>query len=250
MDQDMKIAICDDEKPIRDYIEKCVRDVDPDALVSQYSDASDMVSASFDVDILFLDIQMPGMDGMKAARILRTMGNKAILVFVTAVEEYVFQAFDVGAVQYIVKPFDRSKLVETIKKAVDLAIERKSMESALSDAKEAEEERRSFIIKSGGVNTRIIIAEIVYAEVLEHRIILHMKDKQCIEYYGKMADLEQVAGSDFYRVHRAYLINLSYVKSYDAKTVTVSGEEIPVARGKYQELVKSYLSYYTRKENL
>ncbi len=250
MDQDMKIAICDDEKPIRDYIEKCVREVKTDAFVLQYSDASDMVSASFDADILFLDIQMPGMDGMKAARILRTMGNKTILVFVTAVEEYVFQAFDVGAVQYIVKPFDRSKLIETIKKAVDLAIERESVESALSDAKETKDERRSFIIKSGGVNTRIIIAEIVYAEDLEHRIILHMKDKQSIEYYGKMTDLEQVAGSDFFRLHRAYLINLSYVKSYDAKTVNVQGEEIPVARGKYQELVKSYLSYYTRKEHL
>ena len=249
MDQDIKIAICDDEKPIRDYIEKCVREVDPDALVSQYSDASDMVSASFDADILFLDIQMPGMDGMKAARILRTMGNKTILVFVTAVEEYVFQAFDVGAVQYIVKPFDRSKLVETIKRAIDLAGERRSIEDALSETKDSAD-NESFLIKSGGVNRKIILADISYAEVLEHRIILHMKDREQIEYYGKMSDLEKVAGDDFFRVHRAYLINLSCVKSYDAKTVTVQGEEIPVARGKYQELVKSYLSYYTRKEHL
>ena len=249
MDRELKIAICDDEKPIRDYIEKCVREVDPDALVSQYSDASDMVSASFDADILFLDIQMPGMDGMKAARILRTMGNKTILVFVTAVEEYVFQAFDVEAVQYIVKPFDRSKLVETIKRAIDLAGERRSIEDALSETKDSAD-NESFLIKSGGVNRKIILADISYAEVLEHRIILHMKDREQIEYYGKMSDLEKVAGDDFFRVHRAYLINLSCVKSYDAKTVTVQGEEIPVARGKYQELVKSYLSYYTRKEHL
>ncbi len=249
MDQDMKVAICDDEKPIRDYIEKCVREVKPDACVLQYSDASDMVSASFDADILFLDIQMPGMDGMKAARILRTMGNKTILVFVTAVEEYVFQAFDVGAVQYIVKPFDRNKLVETIKRTIDLAGERRSVEEALSETKDCDD-KGSFLIRSGGVNRKIILADISYAEVLEHRIILHMKDREQIEYYGKMSDLEKVAGDDFFRVHRAYLINLSCVKSYDAKTVTVLGDEIPVARGKYQELVKSYLSYYTRKEHL
>ena len=249
MDQEIKIALCDDEKPIRDYIEKCVREVNPDALVSQYSDASNMVSASFDADILFLDIQMPGMDGMKAARILRTMGNKTILVFVTAVEEYVFQAFDVGAVQYIVKPFDRNKLIETIKRAIDLAGERMSIEEALSETKDSAD-NESFLIKAGGVNRKIILADISYAEVLEHRIILHMKDREQIEYYGKMSDLEKVAGDDFFRVHRAYLINLSCVKSYDAKTVTVQGEEIPVARGKYQELVKSYLSYYTRKEHL
>ncbi len=249
MDHDMKIAICDDEKPIRDYIEKCVREVDPDALVSQYSDASDMVSASFDADILFLDIQMPGVDGMKAARILRTMGNKTILVFVTAVEEYVFQAFDVGAVQYIIKPFDRNKLIETIKRAIELVGERRSIEDALSETKDGAD-NESFLIKSGGVNRKIILADISYAEVLEHRIILHMKDREQIEYYGKMSDLEKVAGDDFFRVHRAYLINLSCVKSYDAKTVTVKGKEIPVARGKYQELVKAYLSYYTRKEHL
>ncbi len=249
MDRELKIAICDDEKPIRDYIEKCVREVDPDALVSQYSDASDMVSASFDADILFLDIQMPGMDGMKAARILRTMGNKTILVFVTAVEEYVFQAFDVGAVQYIVKPFGRDKLVETIKKAVDLANERRGINTIMEN-KNGSENGRSFLIKSGGVNRTVALTDVTYAEVLEHRIILHMKDRKQIEYYGKMSDLEKVAGDDFFRVHRAYLINLSYVKSYDAKTATVLGDEIPVARGKYQDLVKAYLSFHTRRENL
>ena len=246
----MKIAICDDEKPIRDYIEKCVREVKPDADVVQYTDASKMVSASFDANILFLDIQMPEMDGMQAARILRTMGNKTILVFVTAVEEYVFQAFDVGAVQYIVKPFDRTKLIDTVKKAIDLAKEKNSIDAVLSERNQSTEGQRSITIKSDGANRRVILTEIMYAEVFEHRIILHMKDKECINYYGKMSDLEMIAGKDFYRVHRAYLINLSYVKSYDSKSVSVSGEEIPVARGKYQELVKAYMSYYTRKEHL
>ena len=133
MKSDLKIAICDDEKPIRDYIEKCVREIEPYANIFQYEDATGMVSASFDADILFLDIQMPGMDGMKAARILRTTGNKTIIVFVTAVEEYVFKAFDVGAVQYLVKPFDKDRLIETIKKAGTLARERRQVEAALSE---------------------------------------------------------------------------------------------------------------------
>ena len=245
----MKIAICDDEKQIRLYIARCISEICPEAEISEYSKADEIISKSFDADILFLDIKMPGMDGMKAARILRTMGNKTIIVFVTAVEEYVFQAFDVGAVQYIIKPFDRNKLIETIKRAIELVGERRSIEDALSETKDSAD-NESFLIKSGGVNRKIILADISYAEVLEHRIILHMKDREQIEYYGKMSDLEKVAGDDFFRVHRAYLINLSCVKSYDAKTVTVQGEEIPVARGKYQELVKSYLSYYTRKEHL
>ncbi len=245
----MKIAICDDEKSIRDHIEKCVREVEPDVAVEQYPDASSVATASFDADILFLDIQMPGMDGMKAARILRTMGNRTIIVFVTAVEEYVFEAFDVGAVQYIVKPFDRNKLIDTIKKALDLANERKRIDTVLSDKNESDG-GRTFLIKSGGLNMKVTLADISYAEVLEHRIILHMNDKERMEYYGKMSDLEKIAGDDFFRVHRAFLINLSYVRSYDAKTVIIMGDSIPVARGKYRELVKAYLSYHTRKENL
>ena len=77
-----------------------------------------------------------------------------------------------------------------------------------------------------------------------------MKDRDNIEYYGRISELERISGQDFFRVHRAYLINLAYVKSYDSKAVRVGDAEIPVARGKYQELVKAYLSYYTRREGL
>ena len=103
----MKIAICDDEKQIRLYIARCVSKICPEAEISEYPKADEIISKSFDADILFLDIRMPGMDGMKAARILRTLGRSTIIIFVTAAKEYVFQAFDVGAVQYILKPFEK-----------------------------------------------------------------------------------------------------------------------------------------------
>lgn len=250
MNYGMKIAICDDEKPIRDYIEKCVHEAETDIEVVQYPDASKIIAPGFDADILFLDIKLPKMDGMQAARILRTMGSGTIIVFVTAVEEYVFQAFDVEAAQYIVKPFDREKLTDTIKRVIKLAKERKSIDSALSERDEKSGGRRSIVIKSDGINRRVILAAIVYAEVLEHRIILHMSDKESFNYYGKMSDLEKLSGQDFYRVHRAYLVNLAYVNSYNSKSVAVPSEELPMARGKYREFVKAYLSYHTRKENL
>ena len=71
-----------------------------------------------------------------------------------------------------------------------------------------------------------------------------------ISFYGRMSDLEKIVGVDFFRVHRAYLINLKYIKSYDSKHVVVMGSDIPVARGKYQKLVKAFLSYRTRQEGL
>ena len=243
----MKFAICDDERDIRNYIEKCAREIFSDLEIEQFPDTRDILKSGFDADILFLDIQMPGVDGMRAARILRTTGSDTVIVFVTAVEELVFQAFDVDAVQYIVKPFDKSRLQDAIRKAVTAAKERETIKNILASD---EDDPRFFVVKSGGVNTRVILSEIAYAEVFDRRVVLHMHDKECIEYYGRMTELEQVAGNDFFRVHRAYLVNLKHVSSYDSRYVCVLGNVIPVARGKYPELVKAYMSYYTRQEKL
>ena len=117
--------------------------------------------------------------------------------------------------------------------------------------KECENEYVRFItVKAKGSNTRVTLSEITYAEIYDRRIILHMNDRDNIEYYGRISELESVAGKDFFRVHRAYLVNLKYVKSYDSRYVRVKDADIPVARGKYQELIKAYLSYYTRREGL
>ncbi|MCR5746125.1 MAG: LytTR family DNA-binding domain-containing protein [Lachnospiraceae bacterium] len=246
----MKLAICDDEKRIRDLIAESVRDVSESMKIEFYADARGILAPDFDADILFLDIQMPGIDGMKAARMMREDGRKTVIVFVTALEEQVFNAFDVGALNYIVKPFKKDRIRAVIKKAIEQAEENGYIERTLSEKEEGNESARSITVKSGGSNTRVILGEIAYAEIYDRRIILHMNDRDNIEYYGRISDLESIAGKDFYRVHRAFLINLAYVKSYDSKSVRVTDTDIPVARGKYQELVKAYLSYYTRSEDL
>ncbi len=243
----MKLAICDDEKRIRDIIAESVKEVSEKIEIEFYADAKGILSASFDCDILFLDIQMPGIDGMGAARMLRSYGKKTVIVFVTALEDQVFNAFDVGAFNYIVKPFTKAKIIEVLNKAVKQAEDQRLVEAAISEQEEA---GRTITVKSGGTNTRVILSEVQYAEIYDRRIILHMESSDDIEYYGRISDLENIAGKDFFRVHRAYLVNLGAVKSYDSKYVHMSDADIPVARGKYQELIRAYMSYHTRREGL
>ena len=243
----MKLAICDDEKSIRDIIAESVKEVSEKIEIEFYADAKGILSASFDCDILFLDIQMPGIDGMGAARMLRSYGKKTVIVFVTALEDQVFNAFDVGAFNYIVKPFTKAKIIEVLNKAVKQAEDQRLVEAAISEQEEA---GRTITVKSGGTNTRVILSEVQYAEIYDRRIILHMESSDDIEYYGRISDLENIAGKDFFRVHRAYLVNLGAVKSYDSKYVHMSDADIPVARGKYQELIRAYMSYHTRREGL
>ena len=244
----MKLTICDDDRRIREMIAEAVREVSQSIEIECFKDASAILSKRYNTDILFLDIQMPGIDGMNAAKLLRSNGKKTVIVFVTAIEEQVFNAFDVGAFQYIVKPFDRNRIKEIIKKAIEQVEEKDYIEKTVRE-KESEKVR-SIMVKSGGVNTKVIISDITYAEIFDRRIVLHMIGRDNIEYYGRISELEGVLGKDFYRVHRAFLINLAFVRSYDSRSVNVYGEEIPVARGKYQELIKTYLSFQTRRECL
>ena len=266
----MKLAICDDEKRVRDVIAESVREVSDNVEIELYADTKGILAADFDADILFLDIQMPGIDGMQAAKLMREAGKKTVIVFVTALEEQVFSAFDVGALNYIVKPFGRNRIREVIKKAIEQAEENRVIRKSFAEREWEKEPLRFLTVKAGGCSTRVILSEIAYAEIYDRRIILHMTERgglpvshgNCslksgtentgsqISYYGRISELESIAGKDFFRVHRAFLINLGYVKSYDSRFVRVGDADIPVARGKYQALIKAYLSYYTRREGL
>lgn len=243
----MKLTICDDEKRIRDMIGKAAREVSENLELEYFSDAEEILAPDFDTDILFLDIQMPGENGMDAARQLRKSGKKMVIVFVTALEEEVFHAFDVGAFQYIVKPFGKERIKEVLQKTIAQAGELRNMEKLLS---RAGDEKRTILVKSGGISVRVVLSEILYAEIFDRKIVLHLVNLDQLEYYGRISDLEKLVGNDFFRVHRAYLINLAFVQSYDSKRVKVSGTEIPVARGKYQGLVKACLSYHARSVGL
>ena len=94
------------------------------------------------------------------------------------------------------------------------------------------------------------LTDLLYAEVYDRKLVLHMRNGTLTESYGRLAELERKAGDGFYRIHRSYLINLSYVKAYHSKEVDVCGEKIPVARGKYQAFVKAYLAHQLRQEGL
>lgn len=238
----MQIAICDDEKEIRKSLGSKVQKLYPEAEIVFYVTGEELLAAAKQPDILFLDIQMPGMDGMDTARELRKKDQATILIFVTAIEEYVFQAFDVGAFHYIVKPFCDEKLKTVLQKAVDQYC--KTMGSRQKQG--GVPEKKHIMIQSGGTHTKIYLDKIVYAEVFNRKIIIHMTDGE-IEYYGKLSELEKLLGEDFFRPHRAYLIHFKFVVKYDASTIYLEQGSVLMAKQNYPNFVKQYLKYNQRK---
>ena len=233
------IAVCDDEPLICDLLEEKIKGTLPDAVVHKFSSAQELLCSKDQINILFLDIQMPGMDGMEAANIFRSKWKQTLIIFVTAAPEYVFQAFDVGAFHYLVKPLSDEKFCAVFEHAVHEIKDRK---------KEKEEAAEEYMmIQAGGVHTKILLKDIIYAEVFNRKVVIHTVSRD-VEYYGKLSDLEKKAGMDFFRTHRAYLIHFRFVQKYDAVSVTMEkGGTVLMARQNYPEFVKQYLKYNQRK---
>ena len=234
----MRIAVCDDEKEIRDMFAEKIERLYPGADLSLYRSGEELLLSDKEPDILLLDIQMPGKNGMETAKELRRKNKKAIIIFVTALDDFVFQAFDVGAFHYLVKPFGDNKFEEVLENAVKEFEDRK--------ADNSDQGKKVLMIMAGGKHITVNLAEIIYAEVFDRKIILHTIHED-IEYYGKMKELHERAGEDFYRPHRAYLVNFNYIRKYDATTIYLEKGQALMAKQNYRDFVKSYLRYNQRK---
>lgn len=243
----MNIAICDDDKKICGFFEEKIKAVYQNATIISYSDADEFWTAAKRApkqapDILLLDIRMERMNGMELARKLRSIGWKTILIFVTAYADFVFDAFDVGAFHYLVKPVSDKKLEEVLRKAEEQFREEKA---DIKNMDAGRDEEKRITVKSGGVHTTVKASDIVYAEVFNRKVVLHTTE-ECIEYYGKLQSLADELGDDFYRPHRAYLVNLKYVIKYDSSVIFVQGGQVMMAKQNYAGFVKAYMFYMKR----
>ena len=234
----MRIGVCDDEKNIRELINNKIKKEYPESEIVFFKSGEDFLLVSKDIDILFLDIQMPGRNGIEIAREIRKKNKKTILIFVTAMEDYVFEAFDVKAFNYIVKPFNDNRFIDVLNKAI----------KEFNFSGEDEKETNYVIVSNRGMHTKVKLDEIIYAEVFNRKVVIHKIDEE-IEYYGKMSELEILAGESFFRSHRAYLINFKYVEKYDAKTIYMEKGKVLMAKKNYPEFVKKYMKYIQRRGN-
>ena len=231
----IKIAICDDEANIRAYLSSLIQAQDCPCEIVEYASAGDCLTDHRGIDLLFLDIELnaAGLDGMALARQVRE-GNSAaqpVIIFVTGYERYVFDAFDVGAFQYLLKPVDEEKFAQVFARAV----------AQIGTTKE--KLGRVLTLQSANTSKTVPLDSIYYIESSNHKVELHLKDGEFI-CYAKIGDLELELQDQFFRIHKGYLINLSYVAGYSKRSVTLTnGEELLLSKYKYQDFVKAYLHF-------
>lgn len=232
----VQIGICDDSKEERKFLTDKVKMLYPEECVTAYESGQDVLDAAKCPDILLLDIQMPGLDGMETARCLRGMKRDIIIIFVSVTDDYVFQSFDVGAFHYLVKPYSDEKLEQVLGNAV------MQFEEINFAHNKTKNEGPCITVKSFGKHITVRASDIVYAEVFDRKVVIHTMDSD-IEYYGKMKELERNVGEGFYRPHRAYLVNFNYITKYDSTAIWLKRGKALMSKQNYRDFVKSYLRY-------
>lgn len=225
----MTIAICDDEKDVRELLKDKVRTICPDAELVLYQTGKELLDARDQIDILFLDIQMKGIDGVETAKKLRRRNFKGFLIFITVLKEMVFQSFEVQPYDYLVKPVEEQYF-------------EKMMERLLASIKNAREEN---LLVQKGYESRIVpIGDIVFCEIIDRKIYLHLVSSEVVDYYERIENLEKKLNHGFFRCHRSYLIHLKYLKGYKNGTAYMeNGREIPVSRLRGKEFSNVILHY-------
>lgn len=228
----MKIAICDEESRIREGMKTILAREFPETDIRVFSSGQELLEAAgehYIPDIALLDIAMNGMNGMDIAAKLKAHFD-TLIIFVTGMKEQVFQAFDVGAFHYLLKPVEEAKL---------LAVTRR----AIAEVGKMRPRPRYMLVKVSDGFRRLDTADILYVESDGRKVILHTKQER-LEFYEKMEELEKRLGESFYRCHRGYLVSLAEIEGYDSTSIRMSnGERVYLAKRKYGEFVQIYSKF-------
>ena len=228
----IKAAVCDDEKIIRDQILRMIGKQQEDCHIDCFASGKELLEAGKQYDVIFLDIQMEGMNGIETAKAIREQDRKVVLIFVTAVKEYVFDAFDVAAFHYLLKPIEEEKFAEVFHNAIWEIEEKATMQDG-----------PTLLIQTKGRKLTLRQNDILFVENKGKKVEIHTK-KDVIEAYYTMAKLEDQLADSFYRCHRGYLVNMAYIIEYGNDIIELSnGERVYMAKEKYPEFVKKYMRY-------
>lgn len=227
----MRIAVCDDEELFRiefkSVLDKVLINAEYD--IDTFSGGSSLYEAFLKkpFDLVFLDIEMPGIDGITLAKRLRALSENVQIVFLTSHIEYALEGYEVNALRYLVKPVDMNKLSEVLKYIQD-----------------KKNNSRQIMIKQEGEDIVIDISDIIYMESMDKNVRIVTSKSEYITRYNISDYEEELKNSGFLRIHRGYLISLSKVKKIVKNDVVMDGDiSLPVSRSNIKALKDALYAY-------
>lgn len=234
----IKIAFCDDDGSALNDLHELLAlyRAEKNTEIDEYTFQSPLellseIERGIRFDILFLDILMPGENGIDVATEIRNYDKNVKIIFLTSSSEFAVQSYTVNAFYYQLKPI----CTESFARLMDAVLTQCEKEQA-----------NSLILHCKTGITRIKPAQLEYCEVIHRTLFIHLTSGKVLECIGSLAELEKqlVPYGSFLRPHRSYLVNLEYIQNLSYRAITMSClAEIPIPRGKYNEIKNAFLEY-------
>lgn len=230
----LRIALCDDETEARDalriQLEKALIE-GSEEVVYEFSSGSRAVSwlqnHPGEIDLLFLDVEMNGLNGMETAEKIREFNENLIIVFVTGYADYVFDGYRVGALDYMLKPVSMQRLMELLHRVRE---------------KLAQEDAQTYILKNTEGTWRFRLRDILYFYSNKRKVYLVTKSGE-YSFYSKLDAVEAQLGMPFIRVHQRFLINPRHIQYLGNDSVIVDETTLPCSR-KYKESATAKFAHF------
>lgn len=229
----MRIAVVDDEKKIigqlQEFLYRFAAEQKLQIEVCPFLSAQKMLEEyDFSYDIIFMDIEMEGMDGLAAARKLRELDERVVLVFVTNMAQYAIRGYEVDAVDFVVKPVSYANFAFRLQKALRHVPKEKNAQIAVRTA--------------DGLR-KFNVGDIYFVEVILHYLIYHTVSGD-YKVRGTIREAqEQLEGHAFVRSNNCYLVNLQHVEAVNGHNLTVNGTQLQISRNRKNDFMQAFTRY-------
>ena len=234
----IKIAFCDDDMEVLHQMNELLdryrvernEDITYAAFQSPFELLTE-IEKGIRPDILFLDVVMPGQNGMDVAKEIRQYDTNMKIIFLTSSPEFAVESYSVGAYFYQLKPIWEESFFRL-------------MDSVLAECEK--KKKNSLILRSKDGITRIDLPQLEYCEVLGRKLLFHLENGAVLESAGSLDDLagQLMQYSNFFRPHRSFLVNMEYIQNISSRSIKmVNDAEIPIPHGKCSEIKNTYMEY-------
>ncbi len=243
------VLIVDDEFLARKLLSDYVSKIDSLNLVATCSNAFEAMTylQKSDVDILLLDIHMPDITGLE---LVKSMKNLPAVIFTTAYSEYAIDSYELGAVDYLLKPIAFPRFFQAINKAFEkcgqnnrVELQPASLKDTLNEspADNIKQNTDFLTVKADYKIYKINFSDLLYVEGQHEYVTFHTTTRRITALFS-LKNLEEILPSDqFLRIHKSYIISFHYIEDIEGNTVSVSGNRLPIG-GSYRDALLTRLN--------
>lgn len=231
----LNIVICDDEQgfvhQLGGLLKRYGSESGVEIRIQVYYDGSELVkNYREDTDLIFLDIRMNQMDGLKTAEQIRRTDEKVGIIFLTSIAQYAVEGYRYQALNYIIKPIRYARL----KSEMDRWLKKYRLNSS------------PFLLVTNDTGRfKIFLKSLRYIETFNRNLLLHTENADLVSYKSMKAIEQELNGQGFVRCHTSYIVNLMYVKGVKKLEVSlITGELIPVSQPKRKEFMEQLAEYW------